>query len=248
MTPLEITVRGQARSRYPAERATVSLSADVEGTDPRDKDVKMTRPHDVNAPFSALVFKVVSDQHGDLTYMRIYSGKLAKGTRILNPGNGKRENASRIFEMHAQNRIPLDEVAAGNIVAVVGIKDSSGDAANLKSILDAFPGFGTFAGSEAGLLACLRGGGVGCITATGNIALGIVSKTASYTVTANDGVIECDATSAAITLTLPAVASATPGATYTLKKTDSSANAVMFDGNASETIDGATTLSKETKE
>ena len=53
---------------------------------------------------------------------------------------------------------------------VVGIKDSSGDAANLKSILDAFPGFGTFAGSEAGLLACLRGGGVGCITATGNIA------------------------------------------------------------------------------
>ena len=52
---------------------------------------------------------------------------------------------------------------------VVGIKDSSGDAANTKSILDAFPGFGTFAGSEAGLLSTLRGGGVGCITATGNI-------------------------------------------------------------------------------
>ena len=97
---------------------------DVEGTDPRDKDVKMTRPHDVNAPFSALVFKVVSDQHGDLTYMRVYSGRLAKGSRILNPGNGKRENASRIFEMHAQNRIPLEETSAGNIVAVVGIKDS----------------------------------------------------------------------------------------------------------------------------
>ncbi len=97
---------------------------DVEGTDPRDKDTKMSRPHDVGAPFSALVFKVVSDQHGDLTYMRVYSGKLGKGTRILNPGNGKRENASRIFEMHAQNRIPLEEVTAGNIVAVVGIKDS----------------------------------------------------------------------------------------------------------------------------
>lgn len=52
---------------------------------------------------------------------------------------------------------------------VVGIKDSSGDAANTKAILDAFPGFGTFAGSEAGLLSTLRGGGVGCITATGNI-------------------------------------------------------------------------------
>jgi elongation factor G len=97
---------------------------EVEGTDPRDKDVKMTRPHDEAAPFSALVFKVVSDQHGDLTYMRVYSGTLTKGTRLINPGNGKTENASRIFEMHAQNRIPLEQVTAGNIVAVVGIKDS----------------------------------------------------------------------------------------------------------------------------
>ncbi|MCC6950926.1 MAG: elongation factor G [Phycisphaerales bacterium] len=97
---------------------------EVEGTDPRDKEVKMTRPHDKEAPFSALVFKVVSDTHGDLTYVRVYSGTLTKGTRLLNPGNNKKENASRIFEMHAQNRIPLEEVSAGNIVAVVGIKDS----------------------------------------------------------------------------------------------------------------------------
>ena len=97
---------------------------EVEGTDPRDKDTKLTRPHDPKAPFAALVFKVVSDQHGDLTYIRVYSGTLAKGTRILNPGNGKKENASRIFEMHAQHRIPLEETTAGNIVAVVGIKDS----------------------------------------------------------------------------------------------------------------------------
>ncbi len=96
----------------------------VEGTDPKDEETKLTRPHDPKAPFSALVFKVVSDTHGDLTYMRVYSGTLTKGTRLLNPGNGKRENASRIFEMHAQNRIPLEEVTAGNIVAVVGIKDS----------------------------------------------------------------------------------------------------------------------------
>ncbi len=97
---------------------------EVTGTDPRDKDKALSRPHDPAAPFSALVFKVVSDQHGDLTYMRVYSGTLRKGDRVLNPGNGKKENASRIFEMHAQNRIPLDEVSAGNIVAVVGIKDS----------------------------------------------------------------------------------------------------------------------------
>ncbi|MCC6320276.1 MAG: elongation factor G [Phycisphaerales bacterium] len=97
---------------------------EVTGTDPRDKDTALSRPHDPKAPFAALVFKVVSDQHGDLTYIRVYSGTLTKGSRVINPGNGKKENASRIFEMHAQNRIPLDETSAGNIVAVVGIKDS----------------------------------------------------------------------------------------------------------------------------
>ncbi|MGD9688335.1 MAG: elongation factor G [Phycisphaerales bacterium] len=98
--------------------------ADVEGTDPRDKNAKMTRPHDEKAPFSALVFKVVSDTHGDLTYMRIYSGCLEKGQRIINPVSGERELASRIFEMHAKDRIPLEKATAGNIVAVVGIKKS----------------------------------------------------------------------------------------------------------------------------
>ena len=83
--------------------------------------------------------------------------------------------------------------------------------------------------------------------ATGNTALGIVAKTANYTVTANDGVIECDATTGAITLTLPAVATATAGTTYTLKKTDASANAVIFDGNAAETIDGAATVQTTTQ-
>ncbi len=97
---------------------------DVSGTDPKDDDIKLTRGHDDSEPFSALVFKVVSDTHGDLTYMRIYSGKLVKGTRTLNPGNNKREIASRIFEMHAKDRQSLDEVGAGNIVAVVGIKNS----------------------------------------------------------------------------------------------------------------------------
>ncbi len=96
----------------------------VEGTNPRDFADKKQRQHSESDPFSALVFKVVSDQHGDLTYIRIYSGRLAKGTRLLNPVNGKKENASRIFEMHAKERIPLEEVGAGNIVAVVGIKDS----------------------------------------------------------------------------------------------------------------------------
>lgn len=97
---------------------------EVQGVHPKDPDEKLTRPHDDSAPFSALVFKVVSDTHGDLTYARVYSGTLPKGSRVLNPVNGKREIASRIFEMHARERHPLDSVTAGNIVALVGIKDS----------------------------------------------------------------------------------------------------------------------------
>ena len=97
---------------------------DVEGTNPRDKEEKLSRKLNDNQPFSALVFKVVSDTHGDLTYMRIYSGIMKKGERVVNPVNGRREIASRIFEMHAKDRLALDEVGSGNIVAVVGIKDS----------------------------------------------------------------------------------------------------------------------------
>ncbi len=96
----------------------------VQGVDPKDPETKMTRPNSVDAPFSALVFKVVPDAHGDLTYMRIYSGTARKGERTLNPGNGKREIISRMYEMHAKDRQALDEAHAGKIVAVVGLKDS----------------------------------------------------------------------------------------------------------------------------
>lgn len=97
---------------------------EVQGVDPRDPEKKLSRPSDVSAPFSALVFKVVSDTHGDLTYMRIYSGTIKKGERVVNPGNGKREIISRMFEMHAKDRIALEEAHAGKIIAVVGLKDS----------------------------------------------------------------------------------------------------------------------------
>jgi len=96
----------------------------VQGTDPNDKEKHLSRPHDSEAPFSALVFKIVNDTHGDLTYMRVYSGKLEKGTRVLNPGNGKKEIVSRIFEMHSKDRLARDFAEAGEIVAVVGLKNS----------------------------------------------------------------------------------------------------------------------------
>ena len=97
----------------------------VQGTDPKDAEKKLTRPHSSDAPLSALVFKVVSDAHGDLTYTRIYSGTLTKGSRVLNSNNGKRETVSRIFEMHAKDRIAKEEAGAGEIVAVIGLKNSS---------------------------------------------------------------------------------------------------------------------------
>jgi len=97
---------------------------DIQGTDPRDESNKLTRPNSTDASFSALVFKVVADTHGDLTYMRVYSGAIKKGERVLNPGNGKREIISRMFEMHAKDRQALDETFAGSIVAIVGLKDS----------------------------------------------------------------------------------------------------------------------------
>lgn len=97
---------------------------ETEGTDPDDADKRVTRPHDEDAPLSALVFKVVNDIHGDLTYVRIYSGKLEKGTRVLNSNNGKREIVSRIFEMHANDRVARDIGLAGEILAVVGLKNS----------------------------------------------------------------------------------------------------------------------------
>ena len=96
---------------------------DVQGVHPRTGE-KLTRPHSLDAPFSALVFKVVSDTHGDLTYMRVYSGRLAKGGRLMNADNGKKEIISRIYEMHAKDRQPLDEISVGQICAVIGPKFS----------------------------------------------------------------------------------------------------------------------------
>jgi elongation factor G len=96
----------------------------VEGTDPKNREKRLTRKSSESEPFAALVFKVVSDVHGDLTYIRIYSGRLERGSRVLNPGNNRKENVSRIFEMHAKERRALDVASAGQIVAVIGLKDS----------------------------------------------------------------------------------------------------------------------------
>jgi elongation factor G len=84
-----------------------------------------TRPVDESAPLSALVFKIVSDPYvGRLAYFRVYSGKLKQGSTVLNSGRGKRERVGRLIRMYADRREEIDEVLAGDIAAVLGMKDT----------------------------------------------------------------------------------------------------------------------------
>jgi elongation factor G len=74
--------------------------------------------------FAALAFKIVSDPYGRLTYMRVYSGKMSKGSYVMNLTKGKRERIGRLLQMHANHREDIDEVYAGDICAAVGLKDT----------------------------------------------------------------------------------------------------------------------------
>ena len=96
----------------------------VDGLNPDDTDVVVTRDPKDDEPFSALAFKIITDPYvGKLTYMRVYSGKLKAGSYIFNPNSGKRERISRILLMHSNKREERDSVTAGEIVAAVGLKN-----------------------------------------------------------------------------------------------------------------------------
>jgi elongation factor G len=90
----------------------------------KDKSKEISIKCDRNASFVALAFKITGDMHGDLYFLRIYQGTLKPGTRVLNVNRSKRENITRIFEMHADERKILDLAVAGDIVAVVGLKET----------------------------------------------------------------------------------------------------------------------------
>ena len=97
----------------------------INGFNPDDSDVPMTRMPSEDDPFSALAFKVMTDPYvGKLTFMRVYSGSLNAGSYVANPNTGKRERISRILLMHANKREELDKVSAGEIVAAVGLKNT----------------------------------------------------------------------------------------------------------------------------
>ena len=83
------------------------------------------RPLEVDAPLASLVFKVISDPYvGRLSFVRVYSGKLEKGSAVLNAGTGKKERIGRLMKMHADSREDVDELRAGELGAIVGLKIS----------------------------------------------------------------------------------------------------------------------------
>ncbi|HVV37444.1 MAG TPA: elongation factor G [Acidimicrobiales bacterium] len=89
-------------------------------------DQEIERPADDNAPFSGLAFKIMTDPHmGKLTYIRVYSGTLNKGDSVLNSTKDKKERVGRILQMHANHREDRDAAFAGDIVAVVGMKQTT---------------------------------------------------------------------------------------------------------------------------
>jgi len=97
----------------------------VEGENSKTREKEKRESND-NAPLAALVFKVATDPFvGELTYFRVYSGVMKKGTYVFNSTTGKRERIGRLLRMHSKKRIEIDEVSAGNIGATVGLKDTT---------------------------------------------------------------------------------------------------------------------------
>ncbi len=95
-----------------------------EGTNPNTDEPEVRRPQD-DEPFSALAFKIMTDPYvGRLTYMRVYSGTLKSGDQVTNSTRERRERIGRLLQMHANHREDKDAVFAGDIVAVVGLKNT----------------------------------------------------------------------------------------------------------------------------
>ncbi|HTN04900.1 MAG TPA: GTP-binding protein, partial [Planctomycetaceae bacterium] len=99
----------------------------VEGRNPNPKkqDVVEVRKAKDDEPFAGLVFKIVADQHNELCFVRIYSGTLKSRSRLLNPRTGVKELVSQLWRIRASDREKLEEAFAGDIVGVVGPKDSA---------------------------------------------------------------------------------------------------------------------------
>ncbi len=97
----------------------------VTGSDPADESVKITREAKDSEPLTALAFKIATDPFvGKLCFVRVYSGVMKAGTYIYNTNTGQKERISRLVQLHANHREEVEEITAGNIGAIVGLKDT----------------------------------------------------------------------------------------------------------------------------
>src|SRR5262249_2480460 len=95
----------------------------VDGINPKTKEKAQRKP-DAKEPFSGLAFKTVAESTGDLVYVRVYSGELRKGDTVLNPTSNRTERIARLYRMMGVTRQELDVAGPGDIVAVVGLKET----------------------------------------------------------------------------------------------------------------------------
>jgi elongation factor G len=96
----------------------------ITGKDPNDADAEITRQPRDEEKFAALAFKIATDPYGNLTYFRVYSGVLEKGSYVYNARSGRKERIGRILRMHANHREDIDAIGAGDIAAAVGLSDT----------------------------------------------------------------------------------------------------------------------------
>ncbi|WP_166136898.1 elongation factor G [Nocardioides ochotonae] len=97
----------------------------IVGHDPRDEEKEVVRKPSDDEPFSGLAYKIASDPHlGKLIYVRVYSGKLEAGSSVINSVSGRKERIGKVYQMHANKREEIASVGAGQIVAVMGLKDT----------------------------------------------------------------------------------------------------------------------------
>jgi elongation factor G len=96
----------------------------VEGTNPKKRDGRERRKPDSDEPFCGLVFKILADRHGDLYYVRVYSGQLKASTRVYNATQDIKENAAQLWHIHASRKEQINLVEAGDIVGIIGLRNS----------------------------------------------------------------------------------------------------------------------------
>ena len=97
----------------------------VEGLDPKKKEpITIQRPPDPDAPFCGLVFKILAEKHGDIAFVRVYSGTLKAGSRAWNPERQKKENVAQLWHVQADRREQVSSCSAGDIIGVIGPRQS----------------------------------------------------------------------------------------------------------------------------